>query len=377
MSKKDYYDVLNVNKSASDADIKKAYRKLAKKYHPDANPDNKEAEVKFKEASEAYEVLSDENKRRNYDQFGHSAFNGAGGGSGGFSSGGFDMEDIFDMFGGGGGMFSDFFGGSSGQHRNSARRGADLQYNLTIDFFEAVFGCKKEISFQADAKCDICKGTGAKAGTHPSTCTTCNGTGEERVTQQTILGAMMSVRECHTCHGSGKIIKEHCQACGGKGSVKKVKNVSVDIPRGINEGQSIRKSGMGALGSKGGADGDLLIAIKVTPHKTFVRERMNIYVDVPISIMQATVGDEIKIPTIDGDEVYQIPAGTQPETVITLKHRGVSDIRNPRIRGDQFVKFKVIVPTKITDTQRDLIIKFMEEDGKTPMTKKKKGFFGK
>lgn len=376
MAKRDYYEVLGVPKGASDADIKKAYRKLAKKYHPDANPNNAEAEAKFKEASEAYEVLSDGNKRQTYDQFGHSAFDGAGG-AGGFSGGfsGMDMGDIFESFFGGGGGFGDIFGGGRSRRRGPLR-GADLQYNLTINFEEAVFGCQKEISFMADDKCDTCQGTGAKPGTHAETCRTCGGSGQERVIQQTIFGSMQTVTNCRTCGGDGKTIKEPCQTCGGKGKVRKNKTVQVDIPKGINEGQSIRKSGMGAPGEKGGSNGDLLINISVRPHKTFKRDGNDIFTEIPISIIQATLGDEIKIPTLEGEEPYIVKAGTQPETIVTLKNKGVFNVRNPKLRGDLIIKFKVVVPTKISDTQKDLLMQFAVQDGNVPNIKKE-GLFEK
>ncbi len=375
MGKRDYYEVLGVSKGATDSDIKKAYRKLAKKYHPDANPNNQEAEAKFKEATEAYEVLSDEKKRQTYDQFGHSAFDGSGGFSGSGNFSGMDMGDIFESFFGGSG-FSDIFGGGSSRRRRGPSRGADLQYNLTINFEEAVFGCSKEISFQADDKCDNCNGTGAKPGTHPQTCPTCGGSGQERVIQQTMLGSMTTVIECRTCHGEGKIVKEPCSVCNGKGKVRKTKTITVDIPKGINEGQSIRKAGMGAPGEKGGPNGDLLIAISVRPHKTFVRQNNDIYVEVPISIVQATLGDEIKVPTIDGEELYTVKAGTQPETTVMLKNKGVFNVRNPKLRGDQIIKFKVIVPTKVNDKQKELLMQFASEDGTIP-TIKKENFFEK
>lgn len=375
MAKRDYYEVLDLKKGADDADIKKSYRKLAKKYHPDANPDNAEAEKKFKEATEAYEVLSDEQKRRTYDQFGHSAFEGAGASGGGNFSGGVDMGDIFESFFGGGG-FSDIFGNS--RRRSGPLRGSDLQYNLTIDFEEAVFGCKKEISFTADDRCDTCSGTGAKPGTFAETCKNCSGTGQERIMQQTIFGSMQTVTECRTCRGEGKIIKTPCSSCSGKGTIRKNKTVTFDIPKGINEGQSIRKAGMGAPGEKGGPSGDLLILISIRPHKTFVRQNNDIYVEVPISIIQATLGAEIKIPTIDGEEAYNVKPGTQPETIVNIKNKGVFNVRNPKIRGEQIIKFKVVVPNKISDSQKDLLRKFAEEGVTTPnVNVKKEKFFDK
>lgn len=377
MSKRDYYEILGVNKGASDGDVKKAYRQLAKKYHPDANPDNKDAETKFKEASEAYEVLSDEQKRQNYDQFGHSAFEGAGSG-GGFSgnfSGGVDMGDIFESFFGGsnsGGGFSSFFGGGS----RGPVRGADLQYNLTITFEEAVFGCQKEISFTADDTCEVCNGSGAKAGTYPETCPTCKGSGQETVIKQTLFGAMQSVTTCRQCKGRGKIVKNPCTNCSGKGIKRKQKTVTIDIPKGINDSQSIRRVGMGAPSVDGGENGDLLIAIRVKPHKEFVRDGNDIYIEIEISIVQATIGDTINIPTIDGNIEYEIKAGTQPETIATLKYKGVFSVRNERIRGDQIIKFKIVVPTKISVRQKELLIEFAEENGKMHKNKKE-GFFEK
>lgn len=374
MAKRDYYDVLEVQKGANDADIKKAYRNLAKKYHPDANPDNAEAEVKFKEASEAYEVLSDAKKRQTYDQFGHAAFDGSSGG-GGAGAGNFsnmDMGDIFSSFFGGSGGFADMFGG--GGRRNGPVRGADLQYNLTIDFEEAIFGCTKEISFTADDNCDVCKGTGAKPGTHAQTCSVCNGSGQERVMQQTMFGAMTSAIECRTCKGSGRVVKDPCTTCGGRGISKKQRNISVDIPKGINIGQSIRKSGLGAPGEKSGPNGDLLIAINIRPHKSFVRENNDIYLEVPINIVQATLGDELYIPTIDGEENYTLKAGTQPETVVTFKNKGVFNVRNDKLRGDQIVKFKVVIPTKLTQNQKDLMKSFEEDGGVSNKSQKEKLF---
>lgn len=373
MAKRDYYDILGVGKSASESDIKKAYRKLAKQYHPDANPGNQEAEAKFKEATEAYEVLSDSQKRQTYDQFGHSAFDGAGaGGAGGFS--GMDMGDIFETFFGGSG-FESFFGGG-GSRRRGPSRGADLQYNLTISFEEAIFGCNKEISFNADDTCEVCSGTGAKPGTSTQTCRTCGGSGQERVVQRTMFGNMQTIRECRTCSGQGTTVKDPCNKCGGKGIVRKNKTITVEIPKGINQGQSVRKAGMGAPGEKGGENGDLLITINILPHPTFVRQNNDIYVEVPISIIQATLGDEIKIPTIDGDEIYSLKAGTQPETVVTLKGKGVFNVRNPKIRGNQIIKFKVQVPTKLTERQKELLKEFADEGGSNTYTRKE-GFFEK
>lgn len=374
MSKRDYYDVLGVSKNASDSEIKKAYRSLAKKYHPDANPNNSEAEAKFKEASEAYEVLSDESKRRNYDQFGHSAFDGSSGGfSGGFS--GMDMGDIFENFFGGSG-FESFFGGSSRSKRRAPSRGHDLQYNLKISFEEAIFGCTKEISFVADTKCDNCSGSGASSSSSIETCKNCNGSGQERVVQQTIFGAMQSVSTCRSCNGEGKIIKNPCKTCSGKGKLRKSRTISVDIPKGINDGQSIRKSGMGAAGEKGAPNGDLLVSISISPHKTFKRDGNDILIDFPISIVQATLGDEVSVPSLEGHEICTIKPGTQPDTILKIKNKGVFNVRNSKIRGDLIITFKVTVPTKVSDYQKDLLLKFSEDLG-TPLNCKKHGFFEK
>lgn len=360
--KRDYYEVLGVGKDATEAEIKKAYRKVAKKYHPDANPDNKEAEAKFKEAGEAYEVLSDAQKRAAYDRYGHSAFeNGAGGGAGGFGgfSGGVNMGDIFEnIFGGDFGGFGDIFGGSSSRRKTGPRRGADIQSNMQISFEEAMFGTEKEVSMNVTEKCGACKGTGAKAGTVAENCKRCGGTGQESVVQQTMFGTIRKSRTCSACQGEGKIIKEPCPECKGKGKVKVNKKIKISIPRGIDNGQSIRKSGFGEAGDRGGQNGDLYVTIYVKPHKNFVRRENNIYLDVPISFVQAALGDELIIPTIDGEERYTLKPGTQPEDTAVLKGKGAYNVRNNKYRGDQIIKFKVTIPTKLTDRQRELLREF-------------------
>lgn len=373
-AKKDYYEVLGVDKGADDATLKKAYRKLAKKYHPDANPGNAEAEAKFKEIGEAYDVLSDAQKRKTYDQFGHAAFDGTGGGGGAYGGGfnGMDMGDIFDSFFGGGG-FGDIFGGG-GRRRNGPKRGSDLQVNLHLSFEEAIFGCSKEITYTRNEDCPDCKGTGAKPGTHAETCSNCGGSGQERVNKQTVFGVMTTVTECHVCHGSGKVIKSPCDKCHGKGKMRTKKTITVDIPKGINHGQSIRKGGMGETGEKGGQAGDLLITMYVAPHKHFVRQNDDIYLDVPISIVQATLGAEIVIPTIDGDESYTVKPGTQPDTVVVLKNKGVFNVRNNAIRGNQVVTLKVQIPTKLNEKQKEILRSFAEEGGDSV---KKEKFFDK
>lgn len=377
-SKRDYYEVLGVDKNASEAEIKKAYRKLAKKYHPDANPNNKEeAEEKFKEASEAYEVLSDQNKRSTYDQFGHAAFDGAAGaGGGGFSYGGagMNMDDIFEFFSGSG--FGDIFGTGSSRRRNGPRRGSDIQANLNITFEEAVFGTEKEITLPITDTCDECKGTGAKPGTTAESCRHCGGTGEERVTVQKMFGVFTTTKVCSICHGEGKIIKEPCRKCSGKGKVTNRKTIKITIPKGIDNGQSIRKAGFGEAGDKGGPNGDLFIVVNVQPHKTFIRKENDIYVDIPISFVQAALGDEIVIPTVDGTENYTVKPGTQPESIAVLKGKGVFNVRNNKLRGDQIIKFKVKVPTSLNEKQKDILKEFAKESGDSNY-EKKESFFDK
>ncbi len=376
-SKRDYYEVLGINKSATDAEIKKAYRKMAKKYHPDANPGDKVAEEKFKEVSEAYEILSDPQKKAAYDQYGHAAFEGGMGGAGGFTGNfsGMDMGDIFgDIFGGFGGGFSDIFGGGSSR-RNGPSRGSDLQMNMTITFEESMFGCKKEINIPVSETCSQCGGSGAKKGTSPVNCTKCGGTGRVRVSKQTPFGVMASERVCPDCGGEGKIIKEKCPHCGGRGNVEVKKNITVDIPKGIMHGQSIRKNGMGGAGQKGGPNGDLYIKINVMPSKQFRRDGNDLYTEAAINIVQATLGDEITIPTIDGEEKYTIKPGTQPETKITLRGKGAYNVRNDKMRGNLVVTLKVIVPTDLKQNQKDLLQKF--GDTLTDKNTKKKGFFDK
>lgn len=377
-SKRDYYEVLGISKGASDTEIKKAYRKMAKKYHPDANPDNKEAEAKFKEVNEAYEVLSDPQKKAAYDQYGHSAFEQGGMGGGGFSGGfsGMDMGDIFSgIFGDGGfGGFGDIFGGG-GSRRRGPQRGSDLYMNLTISFEESMFGCKKDIAVNVSETCPDCKGSGAKAGTTAETCPHCQGTGQEKVTTRTPFGMAQTVRSCSHCNGEGKIIKEKCPKCGGKGNVNVRKTVTVDIPKGIAHGQSIRKRGIGGAGSRGGENGDLFVQILVTPSKQFQRQGNDLYTDVSIDIVQASLGAEITIPTIDGDEKYTIKPGTQPNTKITIRGKGAYNVRNERARGNLIVTLKVVVPTELKKEQKELLEKLGDSFNGT--THKKKGFFSK
>jgi len=370
-NKRDYYEILGVSKQANDDEIKKAYRKMAKKYHPDANLGDKEAaEEKFKELGEAYSVLSEPAKRRQYDQFGHAAFEQGGGGSG-FHGGFSDINDIFNMFGGFG---DDMFGGGRGG-RPRPRRGADLQMRLTIKFEEAVFGTTRKVDLQSFESCPTCKGSGAKSGTHAESCRKCGGSGSERITRQSILGAITQVVPCNHCRGEGKIIKNPCADCNGKGRVRTKKTIDVTIPKGIDNGQSIRLSGKGEMGEKGAPPGDLYITINVTPHKIFSREGSHLYLDVPITFVQASLGDEISIPILDGsEERYVIKSGTQPGTIIHLRGKGVPNVHNHRNVGDLIVKLIVTVPTQMSEKQKDLLRAFNEEMGDDYKNHKKRWF---
>lgn len=372
--KRDYYEVLGIQKGASDSEIKRAYRKMAKKYHPDNNPGDKKAEEMMKEVNEAYEVLSNPDKKAAYDQYGHAAFDqtaggGAGGfgGFGGFGSGGmeFDMGDIFgSMFGGG-------FGGRS-TRRNGPQRGNDVSVSIQISFDEAVFGCKKEIQINITDNCDTCHGSGAKPGSKTETCSKCHGTGQERVVQQSIFGSMQTVRTCSACHGTGKVIKEPCNTCHGSGKVRKSKKFEVNIPKGIDNGQTIRLAGKGEAGTNGGSYGDLMVTVYVRPDSYFVRKGMDIYCDVPITFIQAILGDEITVKTIDGEQKLTIKPGTQPDTIATIRGVGVPNLRNPNQRGNQVMKLKVKIPTSVTEKQKELLKEFYGGSGE-----KKEGFFDK
>lgn len=373
--KRDYYEVLGVNKSASPDEIKKAYRKLAKKYHPDLNPDDKEgAEVKFKEATEAYEVLSDADKKQKYDQFGHAAFDqtagGGYGGYGGFGGGfdGFDMGDIFSSFFGGG------FGGQR-SNPNTPRRGRDLGYNIDLTFEEACFGTEREISINHLEKCEECSGTGAAKGSAPTTCPTCHGSGQVKTVQRTPLGNFQSVRTCDSCGGKGTIIKNPCSHCGGDGNTRKTKKVRVKIPAGIDNGQQVYVRGEGDAGTNGGSAGDLILNVRVKNHKIFVRQGYDILCDYPISFVQATLGAEVRVPTIDGHVSYNIPEGTQSGTVFRLKGKGVTKVHSNQ-RGDQYVTIKVEIPKGLTESQKDLLRQF--DDTVDPAKyKQRKSFFDK
>ena len=373
-AKRDYYEVLGVSKDADDATIKKAYRQLAKKYHPDMNPGDKEAEIKFKEASEAYAVLSDADKRRQYDQFGHAAFDGgAGGGAGGFGGGfNFNGADFSDIFGD---IFGDFFGGRSayGRSSNGPMRGANLRTGVRITFEEAIFGCEKEIELTLKDECPKCHGTGAKPGTSPITCPKCNGKGKIVYTQQSMFGMVRNVQTCPDCNGSGKIIKEKCTSCRGTGYTSSRKKIQVSIPAGIDNGQSIRIRDKGEPGTNGGPRGDLLVEVNVARHPIFQRQDMNIFSTAPLTYAQAALGGEIHINTVDGDVAYEVKPGTQTDTRIRLKGKGVPSLRNKNIRGDHYVTLVVQVPTKLNEEAKEALRKFDEACGNRPASESKDG----
>lgn len=352
--KRDYYEVLGVDKNADDAAIKKAYRVLAKKYHPDMNPGDKEAEQKFKEASEAYAVLSDPEKRRQYDQYGHAAFDGGAGGAGGFDFSGTDFSDIF------GDIFGDFFGGgrSRNSQNNGPRKGADVRISVQITFEEAVFGCKKEIELTVKETCKTCNGSGAKPGTSPETCTKCGGKGQVVYNSQSLFGTMRTVHTCPECQGTGKVIKEKCPDCRGTGYIPMKKRYEVVIPAGIDNGQAVREPGLGEPGVNGGPRGDVLLEVRVGRHPIFQRQDFNIFSTVPISFAVAALGGEILIDTVDGKVVYDVKAGTQTDTKIRLRGKGVPSWRNKDVRGDHYVTLVVQTPDKLKPEAKELLKQF-------------------
>ena len=362
--KRDYYEVLGVDRNADEAALKSAYRKLAKKYHPDVNPGNKEAEAKFKEATEAYSVLSDPDKRRQYDQFGHAAFENGAGGGGGF--GGFDFSgaDINDIFGD---IFGDLFGGGrSRRSPNGPMKGANLRARINITFEEAVFGCEKELEITLKDPCTTCGGTGAKPGTSPVTCPKCQGQGQIVYTQQSMFGMMRNVQTCPDCQGKGKIIKDKCTTCKGTGYTSSRKKIKVSVPAGIDNGQSIRIREKGEPGINGGERGDLLVEVNVNRHPIFQRQDMNIYSTAPLTFAQAALGGEVKISTVDGEVAYDVKPGTQTDTRIRLKGKGVPSLRNRNIRGDHFVTFVVQVPVNLNAEAKEALIRFDEACGNRP-----------
>ena len=369
--KRDYYEVLGVDKSASDADIKKAYRVLAKKYHPDMNPGDAEAEARFKEANEAYEVLSDSDKRAKYDQFGHAAFDPAAGGYGGGYGGGAytDFGDISDIFGS---FFGGAFGGGGQKRRNGPQRGDDIQIRVSLTFEEAAFGVKKTVTYTRLRKCPDCGGNGNEGGHAPETCSACRGTGQVRTVHS--MGGMQfqSTGTCDRCRGTGKIIKTPCSTCRGKGKVRRTHKVKVKIPAGIDEGQSVRVRAEGSVGANGGPNGDLLVEIYIKRHAIFTRHGMDVLCEVPISFTQAALGAQIQVPTLDGKVAFELPEGTQTGTVFTLREKGIPYVNNPRRRGDQRFTVVVETPTKLTKEQKELLRQLEKTMGETP---KKKKFF--
>ncbi len=386
--KRDYYEVLGVNKNATDEELKKAYRKLAKKYHPDANPDNKkEAEAKFKEVNEAYETLSDPQKRKMYDQFGPDGpqgFGGAGGPFGGqggyysYSSSGFDG---FSDFGDLGDIFSSFFGGgfggrsASGRQSQGPRKGADLNLNIDITFEEAYLGVEKEISINRNEVCSTCKGTGAKPGTTVTKCTVCNGTGQVRQVQNTILGQMQTTRTCTNCHGTGEVIKEVCETCRGKGKIRKQTKIKVKIPAGIDDNQTVVLRGEGEPGEKGGTRGDLYITVRIKRNSIFTRKGNAVLCEIPITITQATLGAELEIPMVDGSkEKYKIPEATQTGTKFTIRNKGFKSL-NSNAQGDFIFTVIVQTPKRLSKEQRDLLMQLAKTMNEQPPVKKR-GLFG-
>jgi molecular chaperone DnaJ len=373
--KRDYYEVLGISKGADDAAIKKAYRALAKKYHPDMNPDNKEAEAKFKEVNEAYEVLSDADKRAKYDQFGHAAFDpasGAGGsGFGGFGGGFGDFGDIGDIFGS---FFGGGFGGGSARRANAPTRGEDVSARVNITFEEAVFGIKREISYGRIQKCPDCSGSGAEKGTHAETCKVCGGSGQRRVTQRLGGMAFQSTTTCDNCRGTGKVIKNPCKNCRGTGYVKVNKKLSVSIPAGIDDGERIALRSEGCDGRNGGPAGDLIITVHVKPHAIFERDGYNLYCDVPITVAEATLGAEIDVPTLEGNQKFTIPEATQSGTRFALRGKGVPYINNKDRRGDIVFTVNVEIPKGLSEKQKEKMREFADACGENNYSKKT-GFF--
>ncbi len=360
--KRDYYEVLGVSRSASDDEIKKAYRKLAKKYHPDLNPGNAEAEKNFKEVNEAYEVLSDANKKTRYDQFGHAGvdpnFNAGGGGFGG-GFGDFDFGDLGDLFGS---FFGGGFGGGRSAARNGPQRGESLRVALTISFEEAAFGCEKEVTIDRVEACPTCHGSGCAAGTTAETCSQCGGSGQVQQRRQTPMGVFSTTTVCPKCGGKGKIIHTPCPDCGGQGQKRRRKTIQVNIPAGIDTDQTISLRGQGNAGKNGGPAGDLLIIINVRPHELFRREGNDVWCEAPITFTQAVLGGEMEIPTIDGKVKYTIPEGTQTGSTFRLRGKGIP-VLNGRGRGDQYVTVNIETPRNLTKDQKEKLRKFSESLG--------------
>lgn len=370
--KRDYYEVLGVSKDADEATIKKAYRQLAKKYHPDMNPGDKEAEKKFKEASEAYAVLSDADKRRQYDQFGHAAFENGGGGASGAGGFDFDFGDMGDIFGD---LFGGMFGGGSRRNSNGPRRGADIRINVRVTFAESVTGTKKKIDVNLKDACTKCNGTGAKAGTSPETCSKCGGRGQVTYSRQSMFGMVQNVAPCPDCNGTGKIIKEKCPDCYGTGYITTKKTIEVNIPAGIDNGQCVRIQGKGEPGTNGGPRGDLLVAVMITADPMFERDGYNIFSDVHISYPTAVLGGEVKVKTVDGEVLYDVKPGTASGTRVRLKGKGMPTIRNSSVRGDHYITLIVDIPTKLNNEQKEALIAYDKLLTGEEKHIKKKGLF--
>ncbi len=378
--KRDYYEVLGVSKTATEDELKKAYRKLARKYHPDLNKDDPQAADKFKEVNEAYSVLSDAQKRAAYDQYGHAAFQQGGGGAGGNPFGGFQgfsgsfggegMDDIFNMFFGGAGR-----GGARRQADNGPRQGSDLRMDMQITFEEAAFGTEKKVRLNREEECETCHGSGSAAGYSPETCPDCHGTGEIRVTQNSLFGQVVNVRTCPRCHGTGKIVTHPCKDCHGTGRVKKKRTLTVKIPAGVDNGSRLRVSGEGEAGIRGGRAGDLYVYLYVKPHKFFDRDGTTVSCEVPISIVQATLGAEIEVPTLYGKVSVKVPEGTQPGRVLRLRDKGIPSLRTGQ-KGDEMIRLKVVIPTGLSDAQKDALRKFGEASGNN-INPEEKGFLNK
>lgn len=375
MSKRDYYEVLGISKGASKDEIKKAYRTLARKYHPDVNQGSKEAEEKFKEVKEAYEVLSDDNLKARYDQFGHEGVKSDGfdfGGAGGFGGGG------FGDFGGFGDIFDVFFGDQFSQRRRppGPEQGDDVRADVEITFEEAAFGTEKEVRISRKEKCKVCSGTGAKPGTEPETCPTCSGSGQVKVSQRTPFGHFQSIRTCTQCNGSGTVISDPCQTCHGRGQKSKKRTIKVTVPAGVEDGMRLRVAAEGGSGLRGGPPGDLYVVLHVLPHKLFERRGNDIYCEFPISFAQAALGAEIQVPALKGMAKLKIPEGTQTDTVFRLRGHGIPHLKGGS-RGDQLIKVKIAVPTGLSEEQKELLRQFDDTVDETNATPKEKGFFGR
>ena len=375
--KRDYYEVLGVERGCSDDELKKAYRKLAKKYHPDLNPGDKEAEAKFKEANEAYEVLSDSQKRARYDQFGHAGVDPSYGGGGGASYGaGFDFSDLGDL----GDIFGSFFGGGFGQSRtrnpNAPMRGADTRSSINLSFLEAAKGCKKDITVSHLEQCPDCHGNGCANGSSPEVCPDCNGTGQVRMSQRTPFGMVQTQRACSRCHGTGRIIKNPCKSCHGTGRVRKSKKLEVNIPAGIDDGQTFVVRGQGDAGTNGGPAGDLNVTVSVRPDPLFDRDGYDVWCEIPLTFTQAVLGCEVTVPTIDGKVKYNVQEGTQPGTTFRLRGKGIPYV-NGRGKGDQYVKVNIEVPRTLTSKQKEALKEFDSLTSDNMNYEKRKNFFDK